>query len=253
MSFRRRNAATFTLIELLVVIAIIAILAAMLLPALAKSKGLAKRAVCMSNQRQISLAFALYENDNEAFPPRGWVWPNTLIIYDHTYGQAFDLPALLEQYGGHPAIFYCPDGGVRMQEDAEVIRTPDNDGGANNPWPGPQAACSLMLYLGVDDPYEPRGYLSISADVANDPILKPADVYRPDECPVATGIGYWQAGGQTKHNHPFFDGYWENGGAGFADPLFEGQVTVFFDGHAAWRRGAEVRQINVENGGVWPY
>ena len=86
---RQRRA--FTLIELLVVIAIIGILAAVLLPALARAKESGRRAACAGNLRQLVLATSLYANDHsEQLPPRRLTggWPTQLAPF-------YDNPSLL--------------------------------------------------------------------------------------------------------------------------------------------------------------
>jgi prepilin-type N-terminal cleavage/methylation domain-containing protein/prepilin-type processing-associated H-X9-DG protein len=97
----RSLAGGFTLIELLVVIAIIAILAAMLLPALSKAKLQAVHVQCLNNEKQQIVAFSMYAGENKDFLPDGsygyWCWDMDVYLANQ-----------VTQAGTTPQVWYDP-------------------------------------------------------------------------------------------------------------------------------------------------
>ena len=185
----------FTLIELLVVIAIIAILAAMLLPTLARAKAKGKQISCLSNLRQFGMAQKIYSSDyNDQFPHRGGTpqrpvrWPQQM--YD--------------SYGHNIKMLVCP---------SETTNTPATLGSDPVNFPADSAPRSYLMN-GFNDYYSetfgigPNDWLTLEGQiVASGSTIKEEFIVHPSDT-VVLGEKLSSAG-------DYYMDIFENGGNDF--------------------------------------
>lgn len=126
----------FSLIELLVVIGVIAVLAALLLPALVSAKQAAQKAACLANLRQIGLAIHAYADDHEGYIPYGpkappftspsSFYPSTgapTSLLSLQNGAPVALGLLLEPYlAAEPKVLFCPGSDQPVDTEAELSK-----------------------------------------------------------------------------------------------------------------------------------
>jgi prepilin-type N-terminal cleavage/methylation domain-containing protein/prepilin-type processing-associated H-X9-DG protein len=128
MANQNNKAKGFTLIELLVVIAVIALLMAIVIPALGKAKIYAQKVVCRSNVRQLGLGILLYADQNDGEVPVNTRWNGGYASW--FWDSSFWMTDRMSEYGGLiPDVFFCPSAKNKKPDDArwwQYSITPDS-------------------------------------------------------------------------------------------------------------------------------
>ncbi len=208
----------FTLIELLVVIAIIAILAAMLLPALNRARNTAKQISCLSNTKQIGSAFGLYADDNADWFPRD---------YGNTGSSGYPSISFFNWWVAQIMIY---TNNIKP-EDA----SPSYCGGTTRP-PGAWMCPGTTTYggnRGMATNYAYNVELSPDFCVSNG-INRPRSWKRTTIIPIVVDGGIYGMPAAGRNWDAFQAGWGERAHGGVQHN--NGYNAVFIDGHSEYRR-----------------